>query len=81
MGGFDFDSKHFKEDSILNQLAQSVAENDDQTESFVKNYQRQTNENVLAFGITLNGSTTYSDLLNGDYYSIFIKEFIILKRI
>ena len=44
MGGFDFDSKHFKEDSILNQLAQSVAENDDQTESFVKNYQRQTSQ-------------------------------------
>ena len=68
MGGFNFGKNQLKSDSYLNELAQTVAEQDGNKNSFLRNYTKQNNgDNYVLFGITLRGNTTYEQILTQDY--------------
>ena len=72
MGGFSFGgSNKLQSDSYLNTLAQAVAETEENPNSFINKYPRN-GENVLVYGITLKGDTTYKQILTEDFDCKFI---------
>jgi len=72
MGGFNFGVDQLKQDDYLTQLAQSVAELNGDQHGFINSYNKDTNLNVLVFGIKLNGKTTYKQILTEDFNSKII---------
>jgi len=67
MGGFNFGgSNKLQSDSYLNTLAQAVAETNEHPNEFINKYPRN-GENVLVYGITLKGDTTYKQILTEDF--------------
>lgn len=67
MGGFNFGgSNKLQSDAYLNTLAQTVDETDGNRNDFIGKYPGN-GENVLVYGITLKGSTTYKEILSEDF--------------
>ena len=67
MGGFNFGKNQLESDAYLNELAQAVAEQDDNQHEFIRNYHKNTNDNLIVFGIKLKGNTTYREILTQDF--------------
>jgi hypothetical protein len=79
MGGFNFGgSNKLQSDTYLNTLAQAVAETNEHPNEFINKYPRN-GENVLVYGITLKGDTTYKQILTEDFDCKFF--FLIYKLI
>ncbi|CAF1105793.1 unnamed protein product, partial [Brachionus calyciflorus] len=70
MGGFNFGRNQLKQDHYLTKLAQSVADLDGNPHNFINSYARDSNLNVLVFGIKLNGSTNYKNILTENFDSV-----------
>ena len=67
MGGFNFGVEQLKQDDYLTQLAQSVADMDGNPHSFINSYPKDSDLNVLVFGLKLNGSTSYKQILTENF--------------
>jgi len=70
MGGFNFVTDQLNQDNYLTELAQAVADLDGNQQSFINSYKKESDLNVLIFGIKLNGSTTYKQILKEDFNSV-----------
>ncbi|CAF0726704.1 unnamed protein product [Brachionus calyciflorus] len=70
MGGFNFGVDQLKQDDYLTQLAQSVADMDGNPHNFINSYTKDSDLNVLVFGIKLNGSTSYKQILTENFDSV-----------
>ena len=77
MGGFNFGLNQLKQDDYLTGLAQAVADLDGNQHAFINSYQRDSDLNVLVFGIKLNGKTTYKQILTEDFNCKLIKVIIL----
>jgi hypothetical protein len=74
MSGFNFGSNQLQTDEYLTKLAQTIAETESAEGPMRRLWQTypRTSDNVLAFGITLRGNTTYKQILTEDYNGILI---------
>jgi hypothetical protein len=74
MGGFKFGANQLTRDDYLVKLAQTIAETESAEGPMRRLWQTypRTSDNVLAFGITLKGDTTYKQILTEDYNGILM---------
>ncbi|RNA23308.1 hypothetical protein BpHYR1_001166 [Brachionus plicatilis] len=70
MGGFNFGVDQLQNDDYLTELAQAVADLDGNPHNFINSYAKPDGLNVLVFGIKLNGSTNYHDILTDNFNSV-----------
>ncbi len=78
MGGLKFDPFLLESDKNLNNIAQFIAETKDK--NLVHSYENISHDEViLTFGIKLNGSKTYKELLNTSLDSAVLSGFILYK--
>ena len=67
MAGFNHGVDQLKQDDYLTGLAQAAADLDGDLHSFINSYAKDENLNILVFGIKLNGSTSYKQILTQDF--------------
>lgn len=72
MGGFKFGSGQVSGDNYLNKLAQTVAETEESQIRQVISTFPKTSDNLIVFGFTFKGDTTYKQILTEDFNGIII---------
>lgn len=75
MSGFNFGVNQLQQDNYLTELAQSIADLDDNQHSFINAHKTEQDLNVLVFGIKLSGKTTYKQILTEDFNCNSLKIF------